>query len=205
LLADKKEAASEQFSLLDEFHGERNVSLFFRGDGRNGGLRFVPEVKDWSKSLDLGGLFGSARLRLRLLDKDGGEREILDGDAGKKTKEVRKTITLDDTPPEVTRLEPASSPIVRGKPFVVQARGIDDESGIRDVVFFVGKLAANAPLPPDAIARPGKQTKEGNSTWAAELVVPSDARNPLDVSVRFTNNVGLSTMATIAVEVTAPP
>jgi hypothetical protein len=202
LLADKKEAGNVQFSLLEEFRGERNVQLFFRGNGKNGGLRFVPEVKDWSKNVDLGGLFGSAVLRLRLLDKDGGELEILDGETGNKTKEVRKTVTLDDTPPEVT-LVPVSSPIVRGKPIVVEAQGSDEESGIGNVIFFVGKLAANAPLPPDAIARPGKQ--KDRSTWAAELVVPSDARSPLDVSVRFTNKVGLTTTQATALEVAEPP
>jgi hypothetical protein len=202
LLTDKKKAAADQFSLVAEFRGERDVQLVFRGGGKDGGLRFVPQVRDWSKSLDLGGLYGSVMLRLRLLDKDGKEREVLDGETGDKTTEVLKTITLDDTPPAV-RFEKLPRPAVRTKPFVVEARGIDDESGIRDVVFFLGKIAANAPVPPDAIARPGKQSKK--DVWGAELVVPSDARSPQNLSVRFTNNAGLSTTEVIPLEVTDPP
>lgn len=200
-----KKEAEEQFNVLAEFRGERDVQLFYRGGGRNGGLRFVPEVRDWSKKLDFGGLYGSVTLRLRLLDKAGAAKEVLDGERGVKVKEVRKTILLDDTPPEGVRLTLVSRAVVRGKPFVVEARGSDPESGIRDVIFFLGRLPAADKLPTNAITVPGKRVnKEGGSFWTADLVARSDAPNPLDVSVQFINKVGLSTNQTITVEAIEP-
>jgi hypothetical protein len=94
------------------------------------------------------------------------------------------------------------------------------------VVFFLGKLPPDAPLPRDLIVvqgRPVKKLKEESTgkkekkdstvkkeeedtiVWVAELIAPSDARNPLDVSVRFTNNVGLSRTLSVPVEVIDPP
>jgi hypothetical protein len=169
-----QDMSGKHYSRIAEFQGDRDVRWTYAGGDPHGGLLLKPDVKDWSRKVDLSGFHGSVALRLRLLNEKNEPEPVHDIEKEKMqepTKEVTKTIVLDDTPPEVTRLEPVSSSIVRGKPFVVQARGID-ESGIKDVVFVVGKFPANAPLPLDAIARPGKQIKEGSSTWAAELVVP---------------------------------
>jgi hypothetical protein len=189
---DKREV-SEQFSPLAEFRGERSEQFFFAPAGRRGGLLFKPEVKDWSTALDLGGIHGKATLRLRLLGESGEPRGVLDAETGRQVTEVRKTIVLDDTPPEDVRFEKLPATAIRTKPLTLFARGTDEESGIRDVVFFLGKPPADAKLPPDALAAPGRRLEKGSDIWTAELLVPAEARVPFDVAVRFTNNIGLST------------
>jgi hypothetical protein len=203
-LTDKE--GNKHYSRLADFRGNRDMRWFLTGGGRQGGLQLQPDVKDWGQGVDLSGLHGKVTLRLRLLDEKNKSMDVLDTDKEewKSTPDgVSRTITLDDTPPAV-RFEKLPRPAVRTKPFVVEARGIDEESGIRDVVFFLGKIPGNAPVPPEAIARPGRQLKK-DGPWTAELVVPSDARSPLDLSVRFTNNVGLYTTEVIPLEVADPP
>lgn len=196
------------FNRLAEFEGDRDIRWFFAGAGPDGGLRLTPDVKDWSQEVDLSGFPGKVTLRLRLIDKENIAETVLDTDKEKwdyEAREVSKTIVLDDTPPKAVDFEKIPRPAVRGKPFVVQAGGIDDESGIREVIFFLGKLPPSAKLPPDAIAVPGTPIKKDSPIWAAELTAPLDARNPLDVSVRFINNVGLSTTEVTALAVVDPP
>jgi hypothetical protein len=193
----------EQFSPLAEFRGERNVQMFYAAGGRQGGLRFRAEVTDWITEQDLGGLHGPATLRLRLLDRDNKPREVLHAESGQMTTEFRRTVVLDDTPPEDVRFTQPPTSAIRTRPLVLSATGMDPESGIRDVVFFLGKLPPNAALPPDIIAAPGVLPRRGR-VWSATLVVPADARPVLDVSVRFTNPAGLSTTEVIQLAVTDP-
>ncbi|HTU21202.1 MAG TPA: carboxypeptidase-like regulatory domain-containing protein [Gemmataceae bacterium] len=205
IVKSDKEVPSEQFSPLAEFRGERNIQLMFAVGGKRGGLLFRPEVKDWGAELDLGGLHGATTLRLRLLDKDNRPREVLDAESEKTTIEVRKSVMLDDTAPEEVRFEALPPRAVRTLPLTLSASGIDPESDIRDVVFFVGKLPPDAKLPADSVAALGRRARIGGKVWSAELPVPTDAPPVLDVSVRFINNAGLSTTRVAQLPVADPP
>lgn len=202
----------KHYNRLAEFSGDRDIRWSCAGGGRHGGLLLKPDVKDWSSKRDLSGFEGKVTLRLRLLDKKTNEVvKVVDPDKedwSNTVNEVTKTIVLDTTPPEIISFEPVPPGAVRGKPFVVRAKGLDAESGLRDVVFFLGKLPPSADLPKDLIVVHGerRQGKEDeSSTWTAQLTAFSDVRNPLEVSVRFTNNVGLSTTRSISLEVANPP
>jgi hypothetical protein len=197
--------ADEQFSPVAEFRGERRVQMAYAAGGSRGGLLFRADVKDWATDLDLGGLHGPTTLRLRLLDRDNKPREVMHGDTGERTIEVRRTIVLDDTPPEDVRFTLLPTGAVRTRPLVLSASGFDGESGIRDVVFFLGKLPPGAPLPADILAVQGRLVRRGGRVWGATVTVPVDARPVLDVSVRFTNGAGLSTTEVAQLAVADPP
>ncbi len=200
------EGIKVHFRRLAEFAGDRSKRIFAAPGGPNNGLLFKPEVKYWSTDLLLDGLRGKIELRLRLLS-DKKNEPFLDTETDKwdKVNEVRKRIVLDDTPPEVVRIDPIAK-AVRGRPFLVRARGSDDESDIHEVVFFVGRPQADGKVPPQAIPVKGRPVRNQGDAWQAELMVPLDQRGPLEVSARFTNGVGLSTTkVAVLQEVAEPP
>ena len=190
------ESEAKEFSLLEEFRGERSVKLFFRTGGARGGLLFKPVVEDWIAQVDLKGLNGPTTLRLREVDAETGKKTLI---------EASKTIRLDDSKPELVAFEKLPAQAVRGKPIVLSARGTDEESGIHDVLFLLGKLPADGALPPSAVFAPGKPFKKDGNIWTGELLVPEDQAGPLDVTVRFTNQAGLSATAVARLPVIGPP
>jgi hypothetical protein len=200
-----REPPLEQFSLLSEFRGERSERLTYAPGGPHGGLLFRPEVKDWSTELDLSHSYGPTVLRLRLLGKDNRPRKVLDPETDLEVMEVRKTILLDDTPPHDVRFEGPPRQAFRGRAVVLRASGIDEESGIREVLFFTGRPLPDGKIPPDAPWAAGRRVARDGAIWSGELPLPLGAVNPLEVSVRFTNGVGLSTTERILLETADVP
>jgi hypothetical protein len=172
--------------------GERRQRVTVAPGGPDDGLVFATEVGDWVVDLNTAGVFGTRALRLRLLDPQGTEVAVRRGE-----------ITLDDTPPEGLRLGLPSKPPVRGLPLKVTATGADPESGVREVLFFVGDppTADGKPAPGGrvAIAPPAA----AGAPYAAELPMPNQT-GPVKVGVRFTNAVGLSADKTAEVELVDP-
>jgi hypothetical protein len=198
----------EIFSQLAEFFGDRSERLLFAQGGPNKGLLFQTEVKDWSADLNLRELLGKITLRARLLnDKDEAQTVAdVESEDWKKANQVRKTIVLDDTEPENVRFEKLPAEVTRGKMLSVRASGTDDESDIREVVFFLGQTQPDGKIPPGTATVAGERLKtKGGVVWTADLKVPKDQKDPLNVSVRFTNGVGLSTTETAALAAIDPP
>jgi hypothetical protein len=87
----------------------------------------------------------------------------------------------------------------------VKATGHDPETDIGKVVFFLGKLTKEGDIPKDAIQAVGSRTKDkDNYVWTAELDIPADKTETLDLGVRFTNTAGLPTTTTAAVKLVDP-
>src|SRR5262249_984838 len=64
-----EDKGKKHFSRIAEFRGDRDIRWTYAGGGRHGGLQLHPDVKDWSREVDLSGFHGSVTLRLRLLDE----------------------------------------------------------------------------------------------------------------------------------------
>ena len=204
--AEKEAAKEEAYSELAEFRGERDEKLFF-AVGLRGGLLFRPEVKDWRAEVDLSGVYGPTKLRVRMFDDKGKLIPVLDKVTGRKdADEVVKTVVLDDTPPVDVRFVRPPARAVRGKSLIVYASGDDPESGIRDVVFFRGRPLPDKKVPPPGTKLiPGELVEAKRKIWGVRLPIAPSERGPVVVSVRFTNRVGLSEVATREFEVGATP
>jgi hypothetical protein len=81
----------------------------------------------------------------------------------------------------------------------LKAIGAATASGIKQVVFFVGK-PEDGKLPPKAEHADARRVSDGSSTWTADLRLPEDKKGSTDVSVQFINGAGLSTFESTSIE-----
>jgi hypothetical protein len=124
----------------------------------------------------------------------------------------RGTFIFDDSPPEDVHFAPAKDfprQLVRGDPLPIKAAGKDPESDIREVFFFVGKpvknKAGNMEPPPNVeVVKAEKLAGPEPAWWGAVLPIPSDKKGTFDVSTQFVNGAGLSSVATIKIELVEP-
>jgi hypothetical protein len=158
--------------------------------GPGGGLLFEASVKDWVVPLDTSKILGRRDLRVRLLNADG--REIA---------RALERVTVSDSGPDRVRLIEVPRKAQRGTELVLKAVGRDDEAGIKEVLFFVGR-PVDKKLPPNTTPVPGQALDAGRTTWAGKLPLPADRKGPTDVSVQFINRAGLSTFDTATLELT---
>src|SRR5207248_8222228 len=108
--------------------GEREQRVGLRPGGPDDAIVFVTAVHDWVRDLSTAGVYGTRQLRLRLLDAAGNEL----------VPAKKETLTLDDTAPAGVKFVALPRTAVRGKALPVAATGGDAESGIRQVLFFLG-------------------------------------------------------------------
>jgi hypothetical protein len=175
-------------------HGCRDKKVRFSPAGPNGSLLFQVTVSDWITDVDTAGLLGERLLRVRPAKQ---------ADAAT-AKEGRTLITLDSTPPEEVAFVLAPLTGVLGAKVTVQAHGIDPESAVSDVFFFLGKPPADGKLPPTLDVVRGVLAAEGKDVWTANIVLPSDKKGPAVIGVLFTNHAGLSAGAVTTVTVLDP-
>jgi hypothetical protein len=181
-----------------------------------GALVFKTDVHDWDVLLPTKGLFGKRDLRVLVLKKDKPVR--VEESRGPEDPAVYLTVMLDGTPPEITKLGVRKErPEADGLPklekgngrLAMYAVGSDPESGIKQVLFFLGKPAADPKTPgvlkmPEGAdpveGVPSKEEKGEPTTWVAQLPVKADKPGSVDVSVQFVNGAGLVTFGTVQVE-----
>ncbi len=84
-------------------------------------------------------------------------------------------------------------------PLVLRARGGDAVAGIKEAAFFVGKPVANK-APETATLVPAVPLDASKTLWGAKLPLPADGKGPTPISVRFINSIGLTSFATITVD-----
>lgn len=161
----------------------------FSPHGENGTLVFEAALKDWHEVLNASKILGERMLRARMLDSE--DFEI---------RSASQTIILDDTAPERVRFVDFRPQVKRDAPLTVKASGTDRESGIKQVFFFVGK-PVDGKVPPNTPTSPGEPVDDSRTTWSARLTLP-EKKGPVEISVQFINNVGLSTFDTISPELT---
>jgi hypothetical protein len=192
------------------FSGDRRERLLFGVPGPRGALLFKPEVQDWSATVDVREVFGKRLLKLRLLDGEKAPILVLDSkQVGEwkdtkdipRVKEVVVPVVLDGTKPEKIQFaELLPKKLERDTLLPVKASAQDPESGIKSAVFFVGKPTPDGKIPDNAVTAEGKLVDEKTGVWAADLPVPAGQPATFEISVRFTNNAGLSAIETVRIQ-----
>jgi hypothetical protein len=206
---DEKDVVKDTYAEVAEFKGPYQEKLFFGKTGPNGGLLLQPEVKEWATALDLSGVVGTTKVRLRLLDEDNKLVKVINGlrvpvrKEDEDATEVVQEVTIDVTPPAVELLAPVPARAVRDRRLLVKARCADEESGVAEVMFYLGKPAQDGKMAPDTPRAKGRPDKE-TDVWQAEFDIPADQKGPLGLTVRATNGVGMTTSKTVALDVVDP-
>jgi hypothetical protein len=204
-----------------------------------GGLAFETRVRDWGTDMDSRGLYKEHALRVRLLKQGGAPVEIFDArdlDEARPaaTKSIDVPVTFDATPADIksfgvqltkqekgqpvsfvaTRDTPkADNQMLPGAPLRLVLKAADPESGIKKVVFFLGKPAADPKTPgtlnvPDMVPTvPGKPDDRDPTTWRAELQPPpTDPKGgAVTISAQVTNGAGQNSFGTIEIKLVPPP
>jgi hypothetical protein len=179
-------------SVVKILHGCRDKKVRFRADSADGALIFQTEVNDWVENIDTAGVLGKRTLRVRPLKQADDET----------APEGRADIILDSTPPEDLQIINPPATAFQGAFVAFKASGKDDESDIKEVVFFLGKPPADGKLPPTLDTY--KATRDATGNWNADVPMPSDKKGPTLVSALFTNGAGLSASASATVTVLDP-
>jgi hypothetical protein len=180
---------------LETRSGARSQQVRLLRPAADGALIFETNVKDWEVPVNVEGAAGTFRVHATLTAP--GTDTIV-------AENPEQELVLDGTPPEDVHFVEPSERAERGSILTLTAAGKDPESDIGRVQFFWSKPADDLKVPADA-ERGKKDDKTG--AWTATLTVPVEAKVgvPLPVSVVFTNNVGLSTVATTKVVPFDPP
>jgi hypothetical protein len=181
--------------------GPRDSRLSVRvGDG--GELVVASEVKDWVIPVETNGVFGTRPFSLGV------------GSAA-----AEATVTLDATGPSGLRFRRLPPTALKGKSLTLTAEGIDEESGVSKVLFYLGEPPPDGkPLPPGkaALGKRGAIPSAGATTapppsddtslaaYSATLLMP-DQKGPVTVGVRFTNRVGITEEVTADITLVEPP
>lgn len=151
-------------------------------------LVFTASIQDWTATFDTRSVAGKRVLRARLLNA-----------SGKEIRAASQPLVIDNSPP-VVRILPPAVKAQRGATLQVQARGLDDESGIAQVSFFLGQ-PSKGEIPPGTMARKGILSGLDANVWTTKLPVPMDHKGPLLVSVHVVNGAGMSSVDTATIEV----
>jgi hypothetical protein len=204
-----KDASVRPVTPLAEFAGARQERLAYSSGGQHGGLLFKANVSDWYTELDRRDVNGRITFQVQLFQNDETKKATPVWAAHGPTSDdpipkkadlaVTRVLILDDTPPVIDALAVAVDtktskpfPVIPGKKVWLRGLGHDDESGIREVTFFAGKPTDQGIIPVAAATTKAKAPAGKELGWLGEFDVPEGLTGPLVVSVRFTNNVGLS-------------
>lgn len=166
----------------------------------DGALAVTTSSKDWAFKLDTRGMYGPYTLKTTANTNSG-------------IKEAISTIIFDDTAPKDVRFLAGNPKVlpIKGRQYDVRVVGVDNDSKIAKVEFFVG--AEPPPPSPDGKDAAGVKPVIGvidskapadAPVWVGRLSLPEKA-GPLPVFVRFTNNVAMPTVEKMDLNVIEPP
>ena len=199
-----------------------------------GGAAFVSRVRDWDTAIDSDNVFGKHDLRVRLLppgpEGTAEPAEVFDGRQLRKEEppvkeSIKGAVVFDDSPPVLEALTVDRKGLVarksgeaevlempEGSPLSLVAEARDPESGVQDVLFFLGPPTPDAKVPdkapaveavpddPEARADPDAATR-----WRAVLPLATDKPAVFQVSAQVTNGAGLKSFGTIEIRLVPPP
>jgi hypothetical protein len=154
--------------------------------GEAGAWDFSCTESTWQVNWDIEGLKGAKRARLQLLAPDG---KVLDT--------IFVNIMIDPNPIRFVDIVGLPFKVSPGTSYSLVAVLQASESGIREVVAFMGAPVANAlgvPEPPEA-ATMFPTTLKGNLATCI-LAIPADAKAPFVVTLKATSGAGVSTVLT---------
>jgi hypothetical protein len=175
--------------LVRNLDGPRHGRVGFLPAGPDGTPLVEASLQDWSIDFPTTSIQGTYDVRARVRDAQG--HALL-------TASTR--VIIDDTPPRWVKIARLPKEARRGTPVEVRAAAQMPLSGIREVVFFIGKPTLDGKLPPGAATALGKLLPNGTLTWSGALLLPADHKGPIDLSVQVVSNVGLSTFDTGRIE-----
>lgn len=171
------------------FPEPRRRRIGFNPHGPGGALLFDATIQDWDLTFDTSHIVGPRVLRARLLSLEGSEIFTVD-----------QPVTLVDRAPAQVRFIDAPRQALRGAPLALQAICFDPGEEIRQVFFFTGK-PLDGKIPPNIPTTTATRQENGQTMWSAQLPLGADKTGPTDISVQFVNRAGLSSFATISVNV----
>lgn len=192
---------------------DRDQRIFLDTAGPDGALVFTTHVHDWQRKVDVRAFRDAFRPSAELYD---GRRTVATCRTVLSETNVApaETVVFDDTPPDPVRLSKLDPdvPAVRGQALKVVAIGVDPESGIDRIRFYVGppeedgKPPAGAkPLRRVVIAPNAKPNAAGEVEAQVDLLIPKTQEGPVELIAEFENRVGLKNYASLTVPVTDPP
>ena len=171
------------------FDRPRQSRVGFLATSPGGSPLVEASLQDWSVRFPTAGIHGTYEVRARLRDV-----------AGRRVDSASQPVIIDDAPPRWVILARLPKQAKRGTPLKVRAAGEVPASGIREVVFFVGKPAPDGKLPAGAPTATGRLTPGNMKTWDGTLPLPAEIKGPIEVSVQFVSNVGLTSFDTGSLE-----
>jgi hypothetical protein len=136
--------------LVRNLDGPRDGRVGFLPTGPDGVPLVEASLQDWSVNFPTAGIQGAYDVRARVRDAEG--RWLLLASA---------RVMIDDTPPRWVKIARLPKEARRGTPVEVRATAQTPLSGIREVVFFVGKALPDGKLPPGAVTARGKPLPNG--------------------------------------------
>ncbi len=161
--------------------------------GPQGAVLVRATLHDWRPTLDASGLVGHRYLRARLLS-----------DQGQELASAIQPITFDDQPPQGLQFVQAGPSSTPGAKVTVSAACWPGLTAVTEAKFFLGAPVDGKP-PAGAPPIEGKPVGPGGTQWTAIITLPEKQTGPQPVAVQFTNQVGLSSLATATIEVREPP
>ena len=197
-----------------DFPGDRQQRMLFDPTYPGGAFHLKPEVKDWSAAFDVAEVFGPRTLRVRLLKNATEAAKPNDADRAidlnlnkafggtEPVKELRQVVLLDANPPSGIKfiLDKMPKQLKVGDSLPVSA-SCTDPATIKQVVFFVGKIAPDGKIvPANAVQVPGELTDKEKGIWSADLDAPTAKKGKFDVTVQFVKTTGVVATDTIKIE-----
>ena len=166
---------------------QKRIGAGVRGDG---GIEFDTLLRDWRVPFDAVPLRGERVVQARLLDSGG--KDLLPP--------AYQRVLFDDHFPERVDFVNLPKQAKRDLAYRLKATGIDKGTGIKEVVFFLGKATDDLKVPPGAVKFDAKPAPGEPDVWQTVVFWPMEKKGFIDISVQFTNKLGLSTFAKGLVE-----
>ncbi len=193
--------------------GDRKQQILVNPAFPGHALQLKTIVADWNTVLDVADTFGKRLLRFRLLksltpapgDEAGNLATFLDIAKDKRgANEILAEVIFDGAPAKL-KFVGFPKQLERGAPLPVKALTPVPESGIKEVVFFLGKPSPDGKAPPDAVKVRGlrvddKALDAKTGLFEARLDAPTDAKGKVDVTAQVTNGAGLVATETVQIE-----
>lgn len=157
--------------------------------GPDGAILISAALSDWNLQMDTSGIVGPRTLTAKMIGYDGTPLGT-----------VTSQVVFDDSPPQNLRVIPPTFPATSGQPYPVKALCTSSLSGVVSAQYFVGR-PVDGKIPEKTPTVSGTPIDDHKLQWYAELPIPEDAKGTIAISAQFTNQVGLSAVATVMVDV----
>lgn len=155
-----------------------------------GGWNVALLARRGEEAFDTSGFVGRFIWQANLVDR-----------AGTNITSTRLPVVFDNSPPLGARFVRPPAGALKGTQITLLSTGWDDLSDIVSVQYFLGSVVDNK-LPPGAKLIAAQPSREDQSLWSADVVLPSEI-GPCVITAVVTNGAGLTTFATTTINLIA--